>query len=267
MSDYKRQRTHIETSNDRKHPFVGDIDFNKLIFSPLAVKGPSNKQEVILSMEEKKRLWMHLCPDIDDPMFAKFSIDSANDENPDRRGQTLVVDHPQTLQSLKTLDDKIIQMAVERSKEWFKKTLDETQVRSKYVPLLKRRDGESIDFVKIKLKCGNADYPTKLHLMQNNRLDPTKPFDMVPNGATLQHLEARSCKLVPLVSIYALWFGMGGAFGLSMQAETICVYPGESSSIGSEFLSKRPIAIMERDDVKRMKCDDEPYVPLDEDAM
>ena len=75
----------------------------------------------------------------------------------------------------------------------------------------------------IKVKLPGSAVPTKLHLCDED-------LNVVPNGATVEHMRRRGCLLTPVISTQGLWFMAGTSFGLSWQAEHILVVPGKEPS-------------------------------------
>lgn len=244
-------------------PFVGTVDFSQLHFG--AVDNSNNKTRVEIfkdgsSTAPKNRLNMlNLCKDANAPISTRFALDLVRDDgNPNRRGLALWITDEDTLRAFAQLDERIIEEATLRSKEWFKggKQLTKDQVKGRYKPLVEAASDEDPRmYMKIKIKTGTEKYPTTLH-----RCDE-KTSEVVLHGATVDDLTV-GASVVPLVSAsYGLWFMMGGAtFGLSMQAEEMIVTPGfkDNGDDLSHFASSIPLRVATRDnDAKRAHEDEE----------
>jgi len=221
--------------------YIGDYDFEKVHFGPLDQSNNKMKVEVFQdasSLTNKNKFQkVQLCKDAMHPIRTKFQLDSVRDDgNPNRRGLTLVIDDPDTVVALKSFDDVIVQKAIQNSKEWFKKTLNEEQIRARYKPIISPFSETDSDMVmKIKVKCGSADVPTVLHHCQDDGY-------IHKRGGKLADL-TRGAKVVPVVSCaYGLWFMGGGMqFGLSFQAEQIIVTPGEEYDELAMFKTSAPL--------------------------
>lgn len=222
--------------------YVGELDLSKTAFGPFESSGNKSSVQIFTdeaSMQSKRRPEFQLCAGVKDPIEAPFGMDSFNpdvDRNPDRRAMVLKLDNPATVASLQKLDSRIVQIAVERSKEWFKKQMTETEILARYKPLVYQREGRDDMLMRVKVKVLNSQVPTRLHLME--------PSGVVrKRGAKAEHLEkikdgraGAVVRVVPIVSAYSLWFMAGGAsFGLSLQAEDMIVFPAEEADELSRF--------------------------------
>ena len=235
--------------------FIGDHDFSATHFAPAQV-GEKTSVLVYRNAEGAQsrrggRLEFQLCSDADRPLVTRYGIDSVRDEgNPNRRGLALKITEPKALAALKQLDEVIVRTAIERSKEWFKKALTEEQVRARYKPVVSKvRDEDDFEVMKVKVKAGDVQVPTELHLRDvNGRVRK--------HGATIEDLERPGAEVVPIVSAYALWFmGGGSSFGLSFQVEKMIVRPGEERDTLDEFASSVPLRAADEPEAKAVKLE------------
>ena len=136
-----------------------------------------------------------------------------------RRTLELSIESPHLYEFLTKLDEKNINTAVEKSPQWFKKTMDKTAVEAMYTYLVKAPAKEGAKHtVRVKVKC--ADYPTSIYVVdekasQNGKLVYHKggPDDLVRNS-----------KCMVMVETVGLWF-MSRQFGMSLTASEILVWP------------------------------------------
>ena len=180
----------------------------------------------------------NLCVDAREPLPCRYSLDVPHaDANPDRRGLLLKVTDPVTAQALHAIDESVITKAIECSKEWFKvkgPPLSEEVIRSKYIPLIYRKDAsDAFECCRVKVKTGGA-VPTTLHLVDEDG-------SYRKNAGKREHI-TETARVVPIVSLsYGIWFA-GGNFGLSLQAEEMMIYAGEAKSDDlSHFATSVPL--------------------------
>lgn len=216
-------------------PFIGEIDFTDLTFSPMITSNNRNKVEI--TKNGKKFSRVSLCKDVVFPLTLKYSLDQVGD-NPDRRGLKMIVTDADCIAGLERLDEAIVTEAEKRSQEWFKKKLTRDEIKLRYrathTPV---GDGDSAIVVN-KVKCGASEHPTILHLLEENG-------NIRKKGAKLTDL-TMSAKVVPHISFtYGIWFmGGGTSFGVSFQAEEMLVAPVESAANPlSHFASSRPLKV------------------------
>ena len=148
-----------------------------------------------------------------------------------------------TRATLESIDELVINKAVECSREWFGKAgkplaqpLSETVVRDRYQPLVFYKDeGDEEKVVKIKIKTG-GEYPTTMHLNDDGRYRKY--------CGKAEHL-TKGALVVPVVSMsYGVWIIPGGKFGLTMQAEEMIVTPGGCVADDlSHFASSQPLML------------------------
>lgn len=216
-------------------PFITDIDFDKVTFSQ-AKMSSGGKVKVDILAPDGRKLMFQITPDVLDPLLCRFPIDIPKTpeeaDNP-RRGQSVIISDPNVHAALAKLDEAVVKAATKEAKEWLKAKPgfdNETAVRQRYKEVLFKRDGDEFHCMKFKVKCENAQYPTKLYKINGDSL--------VRNAATVSDLEARSCRVSPILSCSALWFIPGGQFGVFVQAEELAIQAGTKE--GSSFSSKRP---------------------------
>lgn len=221
-------------------PHVSHIDFSTIAFGPVEATGMSHKVQVYRdasSLQNKNKYRMNLCSDARSPITCPWGLD-ATQENDERRGMALWIKDEDTLRALQSLDELLIQKAVENSKEWFKKTLSEDQVRLRYKKIVdKRREEDEFHTMKVKVKCGGK-VPTAMHLRahdsEHHEVHTGTPEDIVSRG-----------EVVPIVSAsYGLWFTSTG-WGLSLQVEDMIIIKApesERAALG-QYLSEKPLLV------------------------
>jgi hypothetical protein len=220
--------------------YIAEYDASKMHFEKMTLGGSGQKQVLVYrdatSTSASNRLEFQLCADVAAPLDCKYRLDTVKDDgNPLRRGQKVKLTDAMTLAALRAIDEKIVATAIERSAEWFGKTLPAEQVRMRYKPIAEvRRDGDDHHEMKFTVKMPGGAVPTKLHLWEDGQV--------VPNAAQPEHLELSGAKVVPIVSAYSLYFlGGGTQFGLSFQAEKMIVTPGGPRDELSDFVSAAPL--------------------------
>jgi hypothetical protein len=164
-----------------------------------------------------------------------FQLDRVQ-ENSDgsRRGAAISITDQDTILGLTALDNLIVAHAVANSLSWFKKQLNELEVRARYKALVSepREDGQH-PITKFKVKC--TKNPTILHRRNE---DGT----VTVNAGTIEDLESRGCLLVPIINVYGIWhMGGGSTFGLHIQANEIIVTPSPPPRPLMGFKSKTDI--------------------------
>ncbi len=142
-----------------------------------------------------------------------------------RRTLELTVDSPALATFLQKLDEKNMNTALQQSPEWFKKTLDEGDIKHMYVRLYKPPTNESKEpkaTCRVKVKCG--DYPTNIYVVQDS--DAEGNLTYVRGGPDDL---ARGVKCVVICETVGLWF-MSRQFGMSLTATEILVWPNRRST-------------------------------------
>ena len=222
------------------YPFICDIDLTKLHFGPMESEGGRDKVEVFLDAS-KKKLKYNLCEDFQEPFDTRYPIDGIRDDaSNERRGQVICLMDEKVLAHYKALDELMLKLAFERSKEWFKgnKQLTPEEIKFRYQPLVYKAKEEDAHFsTKFKIKCPPAKVPSALHLLKDGKV--------VQYGCAIDKLSAPGGKMAPIIYVYSVWFmGGGKSFGLTVQAEEIVVVPGEGSKPLSKFNTKRPVTVV-----------------------
>ena len=219
------------------YPYVGDVDFSQVHFAPLVSDASTKRKSVETfldgsSTRRSNHIKVQMCRDETEPMEAHWSLDAVFDDSKDasRRTQVVRLTNEKTLEALRALDERVVQEAVRRSKEWWKSELNEDQVRLRYNPLVQTKDGQAI--FKFKVKCTGAAVPTKI-------VRVVSESEVVPD--TERVLETAGAKMVPLVSTMGLYFLGDKGFGLSFQAEELLVTPGEEKQAMSNFTLSKPL--------------------------
>ena len=140
-----------------------------------------------------------------------------------RRTLELTVESPELHKFLDTLDEKNIQMAVDKSQEWFKKTMTKEAVDPMYVRMLKPPSKpDAKPTVRVKVKC--ADYPTNVYIVTDTDSDGNLTYVR----GTHEDL-TRNVKCLVIAETVGLWF-MSRQFGMSLTATEILVWPNRRST-------------------------------------
>ena len=139
-----------------------------------------------------------------------------------RRTLELTVESPELNKFLETLDEKNIQTAVDKSQEWFKKTMTKDAVDPMYVRMLKPPNKPGAKpTVRVKVKC--ADYPTNIYIVT----------DVAEGNLTYQRGSfedlTRNVTCLVIAETVGLWF-MSRRFGMSLTATEILVWPNRRST-------------------------------------
>lgn len=216
---------------------VGNCDFSRLHAMPMTKN--NGKKRVDLFMDDMStapgnKIKFQICQDETKPVITKYPLDQVRDDtsDPTRRGQVCLIEDPKDQESLIKLDDRIVELGVQNSKEWFGKPLTEEQVRLRYKNCLTRDSDDSDYNFKFKVKCTGAAWPTKIFRKSG-------PDSLVPTNESA--LSAKNAKIVAIVSAYGIYFISGDAqFGVSFQAEHILVVEEgvASSATGAFSLTK-----------------------------
>ena len=182
-------------------PTIHDLDFSKLTLLP-------SDDRVALKLDEKA-VWFNLCRTRSVPVKTRYPLDAAW-EGGSRRGLTVALQADQT-ELLRRLDAFVCEKVAASAKQIFGQPLTLAQVRARYEPLLKEKDGEAL--LKFKVKCERV--PTKLYFADES-------------PAPLSLLEDGRAEVVPILSLPLLWFmDERSRFGLCCQAEGMIVAPAE----------------------------------------
>lgn len=182
-------------------PTIHELDLSKLTLLP-------SDDRIALKLDEKA-VWCNLCRTRSSPVKTRFPLDAAW-EGGSRRGLTVALDKEQ-VQILSKLDALVCEKVAAASKEIFGRPLPLAQVRERYEPLVKEKDGEAL--LKFKVKCERV--PTKLYFADGS-------------PAPLSILEDGRAEVVPILSLPLLWFmDERSRFGLCCQAEGMIVKPAE----------------------------------------
>jgi len=119
---------------------------------------------------------------------------------------------------LRELDARIVKEAMDRSKEWFKKDLDEAAVKFRYKPIVVEEEdlAEFTLKVKVQIKDGKSRTYTHVHLI--NKEESTMVKDVGHD------IISKDSKVTISIGTMGLWF-MGDSFGMSLKADTILIEP------------------------------------------
>lgn len=140
-----------------------------------------------------------------------------------RRTLELSIESPDLLAFLEKLDEKNQKTAVAQSPVWFRKTVDEANVRNMYVALVKPSiKPDAKPTVRVKVKCG-GDYPTNIYVVQEDEGQKISYLKGTPEDLT------RNARCMVMVETVGLWF-MSRQFGMSLTATEILVWPNRRAT-------------------------------------
>lgn len=223
-------------------PYIGNLSMDDLQFSKMYMQ--DNKFKVDISLKGSK-FEFNLCSDFQKAYQTRFSLDGLRDDSDNsRRGQVIMLQEPKTVEVLKALDERIMDMAVKNGAEWFKsKTpLSEQTIRDRYQRVVfKIKEEDDAECMKFKVKMDNSKVPTKLHLSNHTE----EGCNIEEDRGRVQDLERRGCKIAPVLTSVSLWF-IGGKdpakYGISFQAEELILVPAEAKPL-ARFYSKLPYKV------------------------
>lgn len=224
-------------------PLCSEIDLGKCKFTPMYKA--DDRQRVDITLQTGRKVLFQLC-DVHEPCKCKYPLDRVQEDAADktRRGQALILTDPNVVDNFRALDERIIELAMEHQKDWFKaKTpLSEDTIRDRYRSILRKYNEEDEHYyIKFKVKVDGSRVPTKLHKVNADG-------KVAENRGRVEDLERHECTMAPILSAFGLYFTGGGAsFGISFQAEEI-VYTSPSKQPLSNFSSKRPIEVTDVSD-------------------
>lgn len=143
-----------------------------------------------------------------------------------RRTFELTVESPALDDFLAALDDKNIDMASDKSEDWFKKKLERPTVEGMYVYMRKVSENGMKPTVKVKVGCGSTR-PTNIFVVTN--VDAQSGALTYVRG-THDDL-VKGIKALVMVETTGLWF-MNRTFGMSLNATEILVFPQKRNASG-----------------------------------
>ena len=183
-------------------PILADCKMGN-ICAPLPLNKSNGKKSVALFMDATStsganKIRFQLCENEFKPVLTKYGLDQVREDqnDPTRRGLVVIVDDPQQIAQLEAFDERIVQLGVEHSKEWFGKVLTEDQVRLRYKTCVSRASEEADYLFKFKVKCKGALYPTKILRKIGEKRAIASSEDDLAN---------RHAKIVPSLSAYGIY--------------------------------------------------------------
>ena len=225
------------------HTFAGAINWSDLSFGKMETDPVSKRQTVAVTLNGRKPRFL-LCKNENHMLTTRYGLDQPQEPGKEaRRTQTAWVEEEDLQRSLRELDEMVVRTAVEQSKTWFKATLSEEVIRSRYKPLLLQKDGDDKPMLKFKVKCPPAKYPTDIFRRATDyRGEGEVPY----HRSDFRILEAGGAHVYPTVSMIEVWFMSGGSsFGLSMQAEKMLVVEGDAHNPLGVFATQKPVRLVD----------------------
>lgn len=240
----KRPTAQQADMSKTKSEFIGDIDFSNVSFGQLDTRKLPKVDIFRDAGQTRKFTRLALCRESElNPMRLRFNglDDVKEDGHEDRRGLAIVVEDPDVIRSLHSLDEAVLKQAMACSKEWFKKEIKEESVmRDRYLPILSKYRDDDHYMMKIKIKAhapGSRMIPTDLHLRKDDG-------EYILGGASLSDIN-KGALVSPIVSLsYGIYIAGTGSFGVTVWADEIIVRPGSKDRQDlSHFCSSVPLPI------------------------
>ena len=152
-------------------------------------------------------------------------------QDPTRRQLELTVESPALKTFLSRLDNRNIDIASEKSQEWFKKSLDRATIEGMYIQMCKdpAKEGDK-STVKVKVNCGDVR-PTNIYMVTAT----DEQGNMTYVKGTHEDL-TKGVKALVLVETNGLWF-MNRTFGMSLNATEILIWPQRRAITGINAFS------------------------------
>ena len=173
-------------------------------------------------------------------------------QDPTRRQLELTVESPDLKEFLTNLDRKNVDVASEKSQDWFKKTLDRSSVEGMYIQMCRDpvKEGDK-HTVKVKVNCG-PQRPTNVYVVTST--DEQGNISYVKG--THDDL-TKGIKALVIVETNGLWF-MNRTFGMSLNATEIMVWPQRKASTGiAAFTLSKAVKLRESNDRHSAEDDEE----------
>jgi len=206
---------------EEPYTLLQEVDVAALHFGPIATKNQRTSVDLFKDSATTHRVQVQMCTE---PLCARFPLDTPMNEDSLRVSQVIRIDDPSLQETFRAWDERVLSVAIENARQWFKKELPEEEVRRRFKNTLYQKEDSDAWLVNIKVKLPGSAVPTKLHLCDEDS-------KVVLNAATVEHMRRRGCLLTPIISTQGLWFMAGGTqFGISWQAEQILVVPGKEPS-------------------------------------
>lgn len=165
-------------------------------------------------------------------------------QDPTRRQLELTVESAELKNFLTHLDNKNIDIASEKSQDWFKKSLDRATVEGMYIQMCKDplKEGDK-STVKVKVNCGQQR-PTNVYIVTST----DESGNMTYTKGSHEDL-TKGIKALVLVETNGLWF-MNRTFGMSLNATEILVWPQRRAITGiNAFSLSKEARLRETNDV------------------
>ena len=234
--------------------FIGDIDMGELYFAPIVVD--KSRKSVNIYTNSKSTTWANrlvfqVCEDEDAPLIAKYPLqEPPEDGDVTRRNITVTLNieqHKVIIDQLFAMDNAVLSVAKQRSREWWKKDLDPTLVAAKYKPIIEQEMDSDTNY-RVRLKV----------IVPHPCPDPNRKYGketviyrlredgdaMLSNHAIL----TADAELVPEVSAMSVWFLGENQFGVSLRSETILCKPKVVATALQRLKLKRKVREVKEED-------------------
>ena len=206
-----------------KFTFINNLDVNKLFFAPVQVDKSKKKVPVYMSdtdLSWRNRVTFQMCKNETEHLVSKYGMSAPKEDATDttRRNMAVTVSDKDTINKFKELDEKIIQIAIERAKEWWKKDLAPEAVRFKYHPTVKYDEKLGCDMFRFKVALPSPDRKSFTEIFTTTSDDNEI---VVSNHEVL----GWGVEVNPVVSSAQIWFLGENQFGISFTADILVAKP------------------------------------------
>lgn len=215
-----------------------DVDLEALVFGPMNTNNQGGKI-VYINVEAnsvKTNLNIQLCSkDLSDLQVAPFGISAPKDEAQtpgNKRTMDLTVNDEQKA-FIENLENKILDIATERSVEWFGKECSRESVAAMFTSLLQRPNLEGQPWrvrTKVKMVCEDDDSDRN---PKRRKIIPTN-IAVVVSGSEDSSISYRKCtvdevtknsKCLAKVDLTSVYFINKRQFGISLNVSDVLVWP------------------------------------------
>ena len=199
------------------------VDVHALVFKD-ATKTPAGGQHVFIDTSATNRASPQF--QLAEKMRVPFGIRSASldgtDDGP-RKNMEVSVDDEDVQAFLRGLDERVLQEAADRSKEWFKKKLTVEQVATLFRPSMAQDDaGKFAPLLRIKVNADTAKRPPRVFVAT-----PSPDGGMKYLPGTLDDCPPQS-HVTPVVELGGVWLINKGC-GITFTCTDLLVYPASTA--------------------------------------
>jgi hypothetical protein len=200
--------------------FCTSIDINGLDYQQLGTNKMGGKQVNVRTVKGSSnyydRITFQMSEDQNTNLQkAVWSMKLLPNQDPNKRTLELTIESDTVKDFLRKLDQQNIEVATQRSKEWFKKDFDAATIRASYVPILKENDTN--ETIKVKV------FQTEKNMTEIYRVTSQDGEELDTEPGCIDDI-TMNAKCMVVAATNGLWF-MQKQFGMSIQATHILVWP------------------------------------------